>query len=120
MGNSPCYDNTMTQSVVKNQNLEKSERQMHTKTRAHDLKSTPSSDFGELQLLVNELFAHKPQGNVSKMDVLMRAEIDDVSSDLQEIINLLPGGTFPRAILCDHLNSIITAHGWGYVVGCVE
>lgn len=106
--------------MTKNQRIAQMSTDASSRRRATDYKSQPSSDYGELQLLVNELFAHKPSGKVSKMDVLMRAEIDDLSQDLLEIINLLPGGSYPRAILCDHLNSIITAHGWGYVVGCVE
>lgn len=82
--------------------------------------SIAAQDYGELQHVVDELFAHKPSGSVTKLDVLSRADIDDVSDDLREVIALLPGGSYKRSVLCDHLNSIITAHGWGYVYGCVE
>jgi hypothetical protein len=54
------------------------------------------------------------------MDVIVRAEVDDLSADLIEIVNLLPAGSYKRSRLCDQLNSIITAHGWAYVYGTVE
>ena len=46
--------------------------------------------------------------------------MDDLGEDLIEVVNLLPAGTYRRARLCDQLNSIITAHGWGYVYGTVS
>ena len=83
--------------------------------------SFPAPDFGELQDLVDALYREVgPSGSVSRMDVIMRAEIDDLSNDLREIIDLLPSGNYKRLRLCDQLNSIITAHGWGYVYGTVE
>ena len=83
--------------------------------------SFPAPDFGELQELVNALYREVgPSGSVSRIDVIMRAEIDDLSDDLREIVELLPAGTYKRGRLCDQLNSIITAHGWGLVYGTVE
>ena len=83
--------------------------------------SFPAPDFGELQELVNSLYREVgPSGSVSRIDVIMRAEIDDLSDDLREIVDLLPAGTYKRGRLCDQLNSIITAHGWGFVYGTVE
>lgn len=83
--------------------------------------SFPAPDFGELQQLVDALYREVgPSGYVSRIDVIMRAEIDDLSDDLREIIDLLPAGRYKRGRLCDQLNSIITAHGWGYVYGTVE
>lgn len=82
--------------------------------------STPAAEYGELQHLVDELYEADPKGGVSRMDVLVRAEIDDLSEDLMEVVNLLPAGRYPRPTLCDQLNSIITAHGWAYVYGTVE
>ena len=83
--------------------------------------SSPAPDFGELQELVDALYREVgPSGSVSRMDVIMRAEIDDLSDDLREIIDLLPSGSYKRLRLCVQLNSIITAHGWGYVYGTVE
>ena len=67
-------------------------------------------EYGELQQLVNELYYHNMSGSVSKIDVLTRAEIDD----------LRPAGRYKRGRLCDQLNSIVTAHGWGNVYGTVE
>ena len=59
-------------------------------------------------------------GSVSKIDVLTRAEIDDLCDDLMEVVDLLPAGRYKRGRLCDQLNSIVTAHGWGNVYGTVE
>lgn len=83
--------------------------------------SRPAADFGELQQLVDALYREVgPSGAVSRIDVIMRAEIDDLSDDLREVIDLLPAGRYKRARLCDQLNSIITAHGWGFVYGTAE
>lgn len=81
--------------------------------------SYASPDDGELQGLVDALFEGDPGRVVSKIDVLMRADIDDLSDDSREVIDLLPGGRFARGRLCDQLNSIITAHGWGFSHGTV-
>lgn len=83
--------------------------------------SFPADDFGELQQLVDALYREVgPSGSVTRIDVIMRAEIDDLSDDLREVVDLLPAGRYKRARLCDQLNSIITAHGWGFVYGTVE
>lgn len=83
--------------------------------------SSPAASFGELQDLVDALYREVgPSGSVSRMDVILRAEIDDLNDDLREVIDLLPAGTYKRGRLCDQLNSIVTAHGWGFVYGTVE
>ena len=82
--------------------------------------SMRSSDYGELQRLVDELYRVGPSKSVSKLDVLERAAASDLCDDLMEVVRLLPGGTYKRYRLCDQLNSIITAHGWGYTYGTVE
>ena len=82
--------------------------------------SRPAQGYGDLQRLVEELYAVGPSQAVSRMDVIVRAEVDDLSADLIEIVNLLPAGSYKRSRLCDQLNSIITAHGWAYVYGTVE
>ena len=82
--------------------------------------SMRSSDYGELQHLVDELFRVGPSKSVSKLDVLEHAEASDLCDDLMEVVRLLPGGSYKRYRLCDQLNSIITAHGWGYTYGTVE
>jgi hypothetical protein len=79
-----------------------------------------SKEYGDLQQLVNELYAHNMSGTVTKIDVLSRAEIDDLCDDLMEVVDLLPAGHYKRGRLCDQLNSIVTAHGWGNVYGTVE
>ena len=81
---------------------------------------SPAGESGELQRLVDALYAVNPSKAVSRMDVLVRAEVDDLGDDLMEIVRLLPGGTYKRYRLCDQLNSIITAHGWAYLYGTVE
>lgn len=82
--------------------------------------STPSEEYGELQHLVDDVYRVNPSQAVSRMDVLVRAEVNDLSEDLMEVVNLLPAGRYKRYRLCDQLNSIITAHGWAYLYGTVE
>ena len=82
--------------------------------------STPSDEYGELQRLVDDLYKVNPSKAVPRMDVLVRAEVNDLSEDLMEVVALLPAGSYKRFRLCDQLNSIITAHGWAYLYGTVE
>ena len=46
--------------------------------------------------------------------------LTDLPDDLDEIIALLPPGTYTRQRLCDQLNSAIGGHAWGQVYGTVE
>ena len=82
--------------------------------------SAPSSEYGELQRLVDAVYAVNPSQAVSRMDIIVRAEIDDLGADLMEVVQLLPAGKYKRYRLCDQLNSIITAHGWAYLYSTVE
>ena len=82
--------------------------------------SMRSEAYGELQHPVDNLYKRKPSGTVTKVDVLIQAEVDDLEEDLQEVIELIPSGTYVRARLCDQINSIVTAHGWGFTYGTVE
>lgn len=82
--------------------------------------STPSDEYGELQRLVDDVYRVNPSQAVARMDVLVRAEVNDLSDDLMEVVNLLPAGSYKRYRLCDQLNSIITAHGWAFLYGTVE
>lgn len=77
-----------------------------------------AEEYGELQRLVDALYA--TEETISSVDVVVRAEMDDLTPDLIEVVELLPAGNYKRNRLCDQLNSIITAHGWGYVYGTVE
>ena len=77
-----------------------------------------SEDFGELQRLVDGLYAGRAM--VDRLDLVVQAEILDLSEDLLEIVNLLPPGTYERQRLCDQLNSALAAHGWGGTYGTVE
>lgn len=74
--------------------------------------------YGELQRLIDSLYKNTKQ--VSHLDLSIRAEIEDLPADLLEVVDLLPAGTYSRNRMCDQLNSIITAHGWGYVYGTVS
>ncbi|MBE5024233.1 hypothetical protein INF26_05120 [Olsenella sp. DSM 107455] len=81
-----------------------------------------SEDYGELQRLVDSVF---PPGvsaaaTASRLDVEMRAEILDLCSDLMEVVAALPPRAYTRQRLCDQMNSILTARGWGNVYGTVE
>lgn len=95
----------------------------HNTTRAQGAPirpGAPSDEYGELQRLVDALYAVNPSQAISRMDVIVRAEVDDLGDDLMEIVKLLPAGKYKRYRLCDQLNSIITAHGWAYLYGTVE
>lgn len=79
-----------------------------------------AEEYGDLQRLVDALYARSPSGTVSKLDVVVRAQTDDLCDDLMEVVELLPAGRYRRARLCDQLNSIVTAHGWGLTYGTVQ
>ena len=81
----------------------------------------PSESFGALQAVVDDLFEDKPRTfEVRRLDVIVTAESGDLPDDLQEIVNLLPPGSYTRERLCDQLNSAIGGHAWGQVYGTVE
>ncbi len=81
----------------------------------------PSSAYGALQTIVDDLFEDMPHDyEVRRLDVVMAAESGDLPGDLLEIVNLLPPGNFTRVRLCDQLNSAIGGHAWGQVYGTVE
>lgn len=71
-----------------------------------------------LQPLVDALFAEQPFAK--QLDFVLLAEAFDLDEDLLEVVNLLPPGFYLREEMCDQLNSIITAHGWGNIVGTVS
>ena len=81
----------------------------------------PSESFGALQTVVDDLFEDKPRTfEVRRLDVVVAAESGDLPDDLQEIVSLLPPGSYTRERLCDQLNSAIGGHAWGQVYGTVE
>ncbi len=77
-----------------------------------------SAPTNGLQRMIDTLFEESKQ--VSQMDVLLLAESYDLSDELQEVIELLPPGNYTRLRMCDQLNSIITAHGWGMTLGTLQ
>ena len=66
-----------------------------------DIGSFQAEEFGELQRLVDGLYAGRQ--TVDRLDMVVQGEILDLSSDLMEIINLLPPGVYERQRLCDQL-----------------
>ncbi len=83
-----------------------------------DQTSFQAEAFGELQSLVDGLFATRQA--IDRLDLIMQAEVLDLDPDLLEIVNLLPPGAYERQRLCDQLNSALAAHGWGSMYGTVE
>lgn len=81
-----------------------------------------SEDYGELQRLVDSLFAPgvSSAATVSRLDVELRAEILDLAGDLMEVVGALPPRSYTRQRLCDQINSCLVARGWGTVYGTVE
>lgn len=77
-----------------------------------------SEHFGELQMLVEDLFSSRK--TLSSTELVLNAEILDLPQDLLEICKIVPYGTYDRQTLCDQINSAITAHGWGGVYGTVD
>lgn len=82
------------------------------------MEAFQSEEFGELQRLVDTLYAGRTL--VDRLDLVVQAEVLDLSADLMEIVNLLPPGCYERQRLCDQLNSALAAHGWGSTYGTVE
>ncbi|WP_417230443.1 hypothetical protein [Thermophilibacter sp.] len=81
-----------------------------------------SEDYGELQRLVDSVFppGASSAATASRLDVELRAEILDLAAELMEVVGALPPRAYTRQRLCDQLNSILTARGWGNVYGTVE
>lgn len=77
-----------------------------------------SPHYGSLQKLVDELFDEEE--SIRRLDAVMLAEVHDLPTDLLEVVNLLPPGTYTRRRFCDQVNSSIAGHGWGYVYGTIE
>lgn len=81
-------------------------------------KLEKSEDFGVLQEFVESLFADAEEH--TRLDIVVQAESLDLNPDLQEIVSLLPPGTYTRERLCDQFNSSLSSHGWGYYYGAVH
>ena len=89
-------------------------------TREPARPSLRSPEYGELQRLVDRVYAVNPSQARTKLEVLTQAEVLDLGPEPMEVVELLPGGSYKRYRLCDQLNSIITAHGWAWALGTVE
>lgn len=77
-----------------------------------------AEEYGDLQRLIDGLFIGRQ--TIDRLDLIVQAEILDLSPDLIEIVNLVPPGTHDRPRLCDQINSALAAHGWGATYGTVE
>lgn len=73
--------------------------------------------YGILQEFIDSLYLQDEC--VSRLDVILQAEAFGLNEDLQEIISLLPPGSYSRLRLCGQINSSLSSHGWGYVYGSV-
>ena len=82
------------------------------------LCSIQAEEIGDLQRLVDGLYTGRE--TIDRLDLVVQAEILDLSPDLMEIVNLLPPGVYDRQRLCDQINSALAAHGWGATYGTVE
>ncbi|WP_455137599.1 hypothetical protein [Thermophilibacter sp.] len=80
-----------------------------------------AEEYGDLQRLVDVIFVPgtSSRATCAKLDVVTRAETLDLCADLLEVCESLPPRTYTRQRLCDQLNSIVTARGWGAVYGTV-
>ena len=76
-----------------------------------------SPHYGVLQEFVDLLYLQEE--TLSRLDIVLAAEAFDLNEDLQEIISLLPPGTYSRVRLCGQINSSLSSHGWGYIYGSV-
>lgn len=83
-----------------------------------DIGSFQADGFGELQRLIDGLFAGRQ--TIDRLDLVVQAELLDLDTDLLEIVNLVPPGAYDRQRLCDQINSALAAHGWGSRYGTVE
>ena len=83
--------------------------------------TAPSSHYGALQAVVDDLFDDKPdEYMVRRLDAIVQAEAADLPDELLELVNLLPPGNYSRKRLCTQLNSAIGGRAWGQVYGTVE
>lgn len=72
----------------------------------------------DMQRLVDSLFRDAIM--VTRLDAIIRAEALDMPDDVRAIVALLPPGRYRRTLLCDQVNSAITAHGYGRTMGTVD
>lgn len=77
--------------------------------------------YGELQEFVDRIFEDvEKDGELGRLDIITAGSTCDLPSDLQEVLSLLPSGSYARVRLCTQLNSIISSHSWSFVYGTVE
>lgn len=74
--------------------------------------------FGVLQDMLDATFRLRERAD--RLDLIMQAELRDPGAEAMEVVLLLPPGVYLREQMADQLNSIVTAHGWGQLLGTVE
>lgn len=79
-----------------------------------------SADYGVLQEFVDRLFSQGTDEEFMRLEVVLEAEAFGLNRELQEIVELLPPGSYTREKLCSQINSSLSSHGWGYVYGAVH
>lgn len=94
------------------------ENEQNTPKEPVNLRS--EEHFGELQRVIDTLFADPNTKRVERLDVILQAEANDIIQDLQDIVELLPPGIYTRNALVCQLNSTLAAHGWGRRYGILE
>ena len=72
----------------------------------------------DMQRLVDRVFHNARQA--TRLDVVLCAEALDLNDSVLAIVALLPPGHYTRRRLSDQLNSAITAHGYGSIMGTVD
>ncbi|MDJ1121246.1 hypothetical protein QJ043_01360 [Olsenella sp. YH-ols2217] len=82
------------------------------------MDSAPAESHGDLQRLVDALFAHDKRAD--RLDALVLAQAHDLDEDLLEVVSLLPPMPMNRVQFCDQVNSTLAAHGWGRRYGIVD
>lgn len=79
---------------------------------------TDTDTHEAMRRMLDSLYSNAP--SVERLEVVIRAETLELPGVALGIVALLPPGRYTRARLCDQLNSAITAHGLGRVIGTVD
>lgn len=86
--------------------------------RGGSIDAPLEGSFGVLQDMLDATFRLRERAD--RLDLIMQAELRDPGAEAMEVVLLLPPGVYLREQMADQLNSIVTAHGWGQLLGTVE
>lgn len=87
-------------------------------SRGGSIDAPLDGSFGVVQDMLDATFRLRERAD--RLDLVMQAELRDPGPEAMEVVGLLPPGVYLREQMADQLNSIITAHGWGQLLGTVE